>query len=225
MTSTSPHSQDSPHLKDTVLLAVVFDQQALSAADRSHLDGCALCQQQLATLQQLADELQIAKASEPSAAATARYLALFETVQVQAAAPLAKLAEQVANLADAVRAAVMWNGRERLAMQGVRSAAATSYRMLYSTEHAEVELMVEPVAGQFKVEGELLPLTNEREALPVYLELFAQQAAGADYVPIYTGESDQEGRFHIPPMPAGAYSLHLVPPKGRALLIDALELA
>lgn len=216
------------HLTDEQLQTVVCEENALSAADRAHLDACPACGQRFAAMQLLDDELLVARLSEPSAAAKERYHSLFRATEVNATGPIAAVAAQIAGFADAVKASVMWNGRERLALQGVRSAAAASYRMLYSTKQAEIELMIEPVADNFKIEGELLPLDlpvdAEEEPFPVLWEVYEGSAAAVDRTPIFVGESDRDGRFHIPPMPAGAYTIYMIPVEGDALLIESLEL-
>ncbi len=221
ISASTPYSAN--HLTDEKLHELAFSASALAASERDHLAGCTACQAQLAELQLLSRELQVAKWSQPSQAAKERYAALFDEAQVSAK-PQSALSSWLNTFADTVRASVMWNGRDRLVAQGIRNASSASYRMLYSTGQAEIELLIEPVAGHFKVEGELLPMQTDGAILPVLLELYRSRGSAIDSTPIFSGESDDDGRFHIPPMPAGEYSLCLVPPEGMTMLIDALEL-
>ena len=212
------------HLTDEQLHEVAFSASPLSAIDSAHLAACTICQTQLAKLQLLSRELAVAKWSEPSQAAKERYAALFDNTQTSTPTPSPAINSWLNTLTETVKALVMWNGRDRLAAQGVRNASTASYRMLYSAGQIEIELLIEPVSSQFKVEGELLPNQSEAQILPVLLELYRGQRRAPDGTPIFSGESSGEGRFHIPPMPTGIYSLYLVPPQGAIIVIDPLEL-
>ncbi|MCB0062877.1 MAG: hypothetical protein KDE19_12215 [Caldilineaceae bacterium] len=211
-----PQMLPQAHLTEEQLLAIAFDASTSSATERDHLAQCPACQATVRVYQALDRELLVAKLSQLSAAAQERYQALFATARVNATS----IADRFAQFADAVKASVMWNGHARLATGGVRNASTTSYRMLYGTELAEIELMIEPVGHGFRIEGELLPLQSPEAILPIWLELY--QVAGSVR---FSGESDSEGRFHIPPMEPGAYMLYLLPPQGTPMLIDTLELA
>jgi hypothetical protein len=224
MTASIANESLSAHLNADQLHNIAFAATPVADADHDHLAACALCRAALADLALLRHELAVAQASQPSAAAQERYLALFAAAQNAATSPVAALTTWIAGFADAIKAALLWNGRARLAGQGIRNAAASSYRMLYSTPQAEIELLIEAVGGHFQVEGELLPAQAEGPLLPVLVELYQHSGTAGAHTPIFIGESDGEGRFHIPPMPAGAYALVLVPPAGETMLIDALEL-
>lgn len=223
MTNPASTPNTANHLTDEQLHEVAFSASALAAIDSAHLATCAICQRQLAKVQLLSRELAVAKWSEPSPAAKERYAALFELVQASTPTPFPAINSLISALAETVKATVAWNGRDQLVAQGVRNASTASYRMLYSTGQVDIELLIEPVAGQFKVEGELLPTEVEGQLLPVLLELYRGQLSAPDGASIFNGESDDEGRFHIPPMAAGAYSLCLVPPEGAIIVIDLLE--
>lgn len=210
----TPTAQE--HIHEDRLLVLAFANASTAASEATHLARCTDCRARLQEYALLERELLVAKLSEPSAAAQQRYAAMFEHARVNATG----IVERLAQFADAVKASVMWNGHARLAADGVRSASTTSYRMLYGTEQAEIELLVEPVGGHFKIEGELLPLQGPEAALPVWLELYQ-----ADGHVSFSGESDGEGRFHIPAMAPGEYALYLVPPVGSPMLIEALELS
>ncbi len=225
MTNSDFTTNAAHHLTEEQLFGVAFSVSPLSAIESAHLAACTLCQTQLAKVQLLSRELAVAKWSEPSTAAKERYAALFETARTNTATPLTAINSWLGALAETVKASVMWNGRDQLLAQGVRNASTASYRLLYSTEQAEIELLIEPVAGHFKVEGELLPMQQEGQILPVLLELYEGPLSAPAGSAIFSGESDDEGRFHIPPMPAGAYSLCLVPPQGAIIVVDPLELA
>ncbi len=211
----NPNAQRSVHLTEEQLIAVAVEDLLPTPLESTHLADCVACQERLAVYQSMARELLIAKASTVSTAAQERYIALFQSPQENRAG----IADRLVQLADAVKASIMWNGHARLAMDGVRSASATSYRMLYGTDFAEIELLIEPAGSGFNIEGELVPLQAPERLLPVALEVHRGQGNV-----LFQGESDEEGRFQIPAMNAGTYSLFLIPVNGKAVLIDKLEL-
>lgn len=214
--TTNPESQSTQdHMTEERICAVALDGAPVSSQEEAHLTQCATCQSTLNSYNTMARELLIAKLSQPSPTAEERYVSLFAEYAVNATG----ITDRLAQFADAIKASVMWNGRERLMAAGVRNASTTSYRMLYGSTMAEIELLVEPIGAQFKIEGELLPLQAHERVLPVWLELHDQ---GGDLA--YSGESSAEGRFHIPAMAPGEYSLYLLPPEGAPVYIESLEL-
>lgn len=200
------------HIAEENFYQWVWDGLPLSAAEQSHFDVCTTCQASLAALQRLAQELQIAQASTPTGAVLARYTQLYAQIEQ---AP--SLAQRITTL---ITATLQWDGRQQPAWQGVRSTGVRRYRLLYMAPRAEVELMVEPQADRFTVEGELLPLTDEA-LLPALLEL---QDAATGQTLIET-ESDEEGRFHLSALSSGRYTLLITAPMGAALLLKDLEIS
>lgn len=201
------------HIAEDIFYQWVLDRLPLSAAAQRHLDACATCKATLAAVQQLAQELQIVQASTPSAEALARYSQLYDQVEQ---AP--SLAQRVTSF---LTATLQWDGRQQPAWQGVRNAAALHYRLLYMTPRVEVELMVEPRGGRFNVEGELLSLADNDELFPALLDL---QEANTGRTVMET-ESDDEGRFHLPAIPSGHYTLWITPPTGAPLLLEGFEIS
>lgn len=200
------------HLAEDLLYTIAFDRLQPDTTAAAHLADCGQCRAQLAELTTLAAALALAQHSAPSAQALHSYNALFAQVQ---AAP-----HPFAQLLETIRATVAWNGRAQAYAQGVRNASATGYRMLYTTSQAEVELLIEGRDGAFTIEGEILPAAAEQAVQPMWIELHQ-----ADGTPIRAGESDDQGRFQLATLPAGHYTLYLLPPTGAALLLEALELA
>ncbi|MEZ4674739.1 MAG: hypothetical protein R2932_10915 [Caldilineaceae bacterium] len=209
------------HLTESQLFAVAFDGETLTAGQSRHLASCADCRTAMAVWQTLDRELAVARLSNVSDNALARYQTIFETAKVNATGVNATgVVQWFGQFTDAIKASVMWNGHARLTMQVVRNGSAVGYRMLYGTELAEIELMIEPVGEQFKIEGEVLPLQTADSLLPVWLELHKRNG------PLrFSGESDSHGRFHIPAMDSGAYTLYMIPAEGAAMLVDTVELA
>lgn len=200
------------HLNEEVFYAWVFGGSTPSVAERSHLAECILCQGQLAAIQQLASELTVAKASEPSPAALARYLQLYAQVQQAPSLPQ--------RLAEFMVAQLQWDGRRQPAWQGVRNTQVASYRLLYATADAEIELLVAPREGRFQIEGEVVPLDDTITLLPARCELYESRSMEL----IATAECTPDGRFHLAQVPIGQYRLSFVPASGPATVIDKLEL-
>ncbi|MEZ4867667.1 MAG: carboxypeptidase-like regulatory domain-containing protein [Caldilineaceae bacterium] len=209
------------HLSEEQLYAIVFaelDENSFTQdAQRdetaaAHLAVCNSCRTQLAELRVLVHELRVAQASTPSAAALARYDKLYAQVEQSPS-----WANRVINY---VTAQLRWDGRQQPAWQGVRNAAAASFRLLYSSTQADIELLVEHGNGEFHVEGEILPLQGVMQELPVLCEL---QMADNQEV-IFATESEADGRFHLTAIPPGRYTLFVTPPLGSAVVIDQLQL-
>jgi hypothetical protein len=201
------------HIAEEEFYQWVFDKLMLSTASRDHLEECAACKAKLADVQRLAQELQVARASEPSAAALARYQQLYD--QVEQAPSVAQ------RLATYLTATLQWDGRRQPAWQGLRSTAALHYRLLYMTARAEVELLVEPQAGRFRVIGEVLPLEDEDDLFPALLELQDPDSGRT----VAETESNEEGHFRLSAVPAGHYTLLIIPPTGTSLLLEGLEIS
>lgn len=200
------------HLTEAIFYEWVFDGSKPSTAERSHLAECTACQAQLAALNKLAGALQIAKASEPAPAALARYAQLYS--QVQQAPSFTQ------RLSEFILAQLQWDGRQQPAWQGVRNTQVASYRLLYATASAEIELLVAPREGRFQIEGEVIPRTEPTTLLPARCEL--HDSTGAELIDATDCPSD--GRFHLAYVPTGQYRLAFVPTSGPTIIIDQLEL-
>lgn len=200
------------HLNEEFFYAWVFDGSVPSAAERNHLDNCTACQGQLTAVQKLASELHIARASEPAAAALARYSQFY--AQVQQAPSLSQ------RLTEFIIAQLQWDGRRQPAWQGVRNTQVASYRLLYATTEAEIELLVAPHEGHFQIEGEVVPLSEPTTFLPARCAL--QDSTSTEI--IGTAACQPNGRFHLEHVPTGQYRLSFVPAMGPTIVIDKLEL-
>lgn len=197
------------HLAEEELLSAVFDGAALSTEAARHLAGCLACQQAHAAVQLLAGELVIARRCTPSPAALQRYASLFDAVQRQPT-PLQQMWRTV-------RATLAWDSRQQPALQGVRSGAAASYRLLYTAPSAEIELLVEPGQGGHQLDGEVA--AENAAATPALVQL-----AGSDGALLYETETTDTGRFRLAAVASGAYTLTVTFAAGDALTVPALEI-
>ena len=110
---------------------------------------------------------------------------------------------------------------QALALQGVRNAAATNYRQLYTTERAEIEWLVTVRTPQWRdLEGEIMLAEGEAQATPALLQL---QARGEGQTS-YEVESDAQGRFRIANVTPGRYQLLLTLQQSALLEIAELEI-
>lgn len=204
------------HLTDERMTTLAFDLAELTKQETIHLKTCVACNHAYDELLVLADELAVATRSQPDVDALMRYYQLFDQVQTRTTGLKALLREVVA--------APIWDSRQQLAMQGVRSVAATEYRLLYSADVAEVELMVEIDGARRHIEGELIPLGGE-ELAPALLQLqrlddssSTPPAAGID---VETGEG---GRFRFQDLQPGHYRLIVATATGIDIAIDGLDI-
>jgi hypothetical protein len=185
--------QPMSHLTEDTLLLHLLDGAALADADRLHLDECAECRHRAAGLTTLLQSMEIARRSRPTAVALARLRVLSAHIETRSA--IEHAAEQVTAW---VRARLMLDTRASL--QGVRSIGGP-YRLLYSTDDVDVELLIEPANGRHRLDGELVPLDAED------LTAALVQLARDDGHPVAETEAGTDGRFRIEELDAGAYRL------------------
>ncbi len=199
------------HLTLDELYSLVLDDASPSAAT-AHLATCVACRAEADGLRQLASDLTIAQASSPSADALSRYRSLFSHVQQQPSL-LRRMAAQM-------RAVLAWDSRQQVALQGVRSGAATAYRQLYTADDVEVELMVERSGRGRRVEGDLIAdeMGGRNEVALVELIAAGDRA-------LYTTETDTHGLFRFDSVTPGTYRMVVTRAESAAIEIEALEIA
>ncbi len=200
------------HLTLDEIYNLALDNVAPTSAIADHLARCASCRQEVARLAQLASDFTLARASIPSPAALNRYQALYTHVQQQPSA-LRRFAAQV-------RAVLAWDSRQQVALQGVRSGAATAYRQLYTADAVEVELMVERSGRVRRVEGDLIAdeTGGRNEAALVELVDVSNR-------PAYAAETDPNGLFRFDSVMPGTYRMVVTRAESAAIEIEALEIA
>lgn len=204
---------DSPtaHLSSGQLEQHVWDGAQLSAEAATHLTLCPRCRQELTTLRNLAGELAIARHSQPSPAALARYQQLFT--------PTTPQPSHLARMMAWVQAQLVWDGRRTPVLQGVRSASRPSYRLIYATTTSDVELLVTPYPTTFGIEGEFLVAGAARSARAL-VQLQPESEADISH----ETEATAGGRFRLDHVAPGLYTLWITPEQGTALEIRGLEL-
>lgn len=201
------------HLSEERLQQLVFDEAALSAPEQAHVATCRDCQTLLNAIRQLKTEMQLAKQGEPPAAVRSRAYQLFAKIQQQPS--------RIQRIIQQLQAQLLWDSRQPLAMQGVRSASSDGYHLLYRTEQVEIELDVQRVGGNFSLAGDLLPANQEDIPTPVLMHWRAVEPNG----PVYESKSDDAGHFHVPQVAPGRYTLLLTPQTGPLLEVEGLEFA
>jgi hypothetical protein len=199
------------HLDPEQLYSSVFDRAPLGGEDEQHLATCPACRQALADLSELAIELATARASQPSLVALDHYYELFTQVRPAPARGLAFWRSLTAMLA--------WDSRQQPSLQGVRSGGAgNAFRLLYATEQAEVEILVEPEGHLFRTQGEIVTL-DDLAMTPALIQWF--DAGGSVR---YETESDPSGLFSLRNIAPGTYRLSIVSAASDIIEIEALEI-
>ncbi len=210
------------HLTENQLQAHLLDGEPLEAQAAEHLAHCPQCQQEQQRLADLLQELRIAQASQPSPEKLASYYRLFEEVQQQ------KQPGWLDRVAQAIRLALQWDSREEALALGLRQASPVNYRMLFSADQADVELLVESLGRTRRLEGDVLPLDPEGVPGPILVELWPRpEAAHKDrQAPIreHMTTSDPTGRFRFEHVPPGLYTMLLTPVNGPLMSIERLEI-
>ena len=204
------------HLPPHLLYYHAFDAAPLASEAEQHLAACAACRDALADLQTLAHELAVLRASQPSAAAMDRYYAAQAHIQRQPSRLVAAWRSITAILA--------WDSRLQPALQGVRSGAGnTGYRLLYATQGAEVELLIEPEGRAFRTQGEIIAsgesAADDASLTPALIQWIDPQGDVR-----YETESDASGLFSLRNIAPGTYRLSIVSAASDTIEIEALEI-
>ena len=202
------------HLTEEQLYEAVFAHSVLAHEAQSHLVTCQECQHHLASLQRLAQELNIAVRSQPTPLQLERYQQLGDQIQRQPSSweRLVSHAQQMTLTLD---------NRQRTGVAGYRSGGQQSYRLLYSANSADVELLVETQGQLRRIEGEVLALQPALRT-PVLLELSALQRESAPAALV--AESTVQGRFQFDNVPLGYYNLTITPIEGPYLQIEGIDI-
>ncbi len=199
------------HLSEENLYTFAFDQTPLTNDAQRHLAECEQCRDQLSQLTQLSTELTFVKRSQLTAQTLTNYYALFEEVQTRPSV--------LTRSVQWLRAQLSWDSRQQPALQGIRSGVSSTYRLLYSSDTADIEILVEPRNGSRHLVGEIIPLTDSLK-VPALLQLVLPQSAEV----VSEIECDEQGRFRIDGLKPAEYALSITPRKGNALQIELLEL-
>jgi len=205
------------HLPPHLLYNHAFEAAPLAREAEQHLAACAACRDALADLQTLAHELYVMRASQPSAAALNSYYAAQAHIQQQPSRLVAAW--------RSISAMLAWDSRMQPALQGVRSGAGnTGYRLLYATDDAEVELLIEPEGRAFRTQGEIIA-SGEQEAAGAALTPALIQWIDPQGDVRYETESDASGLFSLRNIAPGTYRLSIVSAASDTIEIEALEIA
>lgn len=198
------------HIPSERLYALVLDQEA-EAAEAAHLSICAICRQQVEELKQLLFDLEIARLSQPTPIALDRYQAMFSSVQTQSSS--------LQRFVQKLRARLTWDSRTQPVLQGVRNAAAHTYRQLYVATDAEIELMVEHMGEMRRVEGDLIDIGQDDAPAAALVELLDANGDIAHMV------ETNNGLFHLENVAPGTYTIVITRPNGATIEVPALEVA
>lgn len=204
------------HLTEERLTALAFEPIAPTPAEAAHLETCQACARAYADLTLLASEFGVAARSRPSTNAMQRYYDLFEQVQQQPRSLGALWRELVA--------ALVWDSRQQPALQGVRSVAVTEYRLLYSADSLELELMVDVEGLHRHIEGDLIAPDGVTGAVvaPALVELARQDQDGCASLSLETETAD--GRFRFQNAPPGRYRLTVTTRAGQVIIVEPMEI-
>jgi hypothetical protein len=200
------------HLTADQLYMLALDPRTaqIDAANLEHLLTCVSCRTELTKIQQLVQDFTVLKRSTPAPEALARYATLFADVAVRPSA--------ARRFVLGLRAVLRWDSREQPMLQGVRGGGAVAYRQLYSTDHVEMELLVEPQQQRFRLQGEIMAI-EESESLGLALVHLIDRNGR-----VYEAQTERDGRFHCEELPEGVYNLIVSSLTNDILEIETLEI-
>lgn len=199
------------HLLSDQLYAAVFDRTPLPEAAAQHLAHCPACRRSYDALAALAQELAVGRAAAAPPALLDRYAALFAQVQ--------QSPDTLATIWRSFTALLTWDSRQQPALQGVRSAAAGAYRLLYTANGAEIELLVEGDGHLFQVQGEIVAAEGANLG-PALIQWFTP-----DRELRYETTSSADGQFALRGLQRGLYHVAILPAAGVSIEIQRLEIA
>ena len=198
------------HLPEELLTRYAFAEATWIGEEADHLSTCQGCQANLAALRAIADELSIARHSEPPPAVRARAHQLFGQIQQQPS--------WLGRIVQRFQAQVLWDSRQQLATQGLRQGRRERYHLLYTTQLVEVELSVEPEAGSVMLEGDLLPT----DAGDLFGQALIHLQPAAPTAATYEFYSAADGHFRVTGVAPGPYTLLITPQDGPLVEIEGL---
>ncbi len=198
------------HLSREILYNITFDATEQDAAVTEHLAGCDECRRELANLNALAGDFALAQRSAPNAATLERYTSLYSEVQKKPSALSAFL--------QTLRAALSWDSRQQMALQGVRSGAVAAYRQLYTSSSAEIELLIEPAQQRYAIHGEIMG-TDDANLGHALVQLLDRSG-----VAVHEVEANDAGQFRMASIGGGAYRLLITPVDGPVIEVESLEI-
>ncbi|MBI1293552.1 hypothetical protein GC175_01170 [bacterium] len=202
------------HLSEDQLYTAAFDSTDADAEFIDHLTQCTDCHRQFTSLQRLAQALSVAHRSQPSNAQIERYQQMSSLLPRKSSA----LPEWVAQ----IRATLLQDSRQRLALQGMRSGGQQAYRLLYTADHVDIELLVDALGSSRHIEGEVLSADEQKMQSPLLVELYATHPDQSEQV--WTTESNPQGRFRLDGVALGAYDVIITPTVGPALRIEGIQI-
>lgn len=203
------------HLSTAQIYAHVLEHADLDEQALVHLQMCEDCQQEVRSLSTLAQTLQQGRRSYVSSTQMQSYFSLFHHVQ-SSPSVWERLGQQI-------QLALALDSRQRMGLQGLRSAGSYDYRLLYSAAAADVELLVKPQGQVCTIEGEVLPLDAQQLRTPFLVELFSTKNHHQNQFGFST-ESTVEGRFQLPQVTLGYYDLVITPTEGPFLQIKGIDI-
>lgn len=201
------------HLTEEQLYQHIIDKHEMSIEESLHLRNCGHCTHRASSVSYFLNEMSLVRRSQPSRQAIQNYNALFAYVKQQ------RPGHVVADLWEMIKATLLRDSREE-ALAGLRSANAVSYRLLYTTERADIELLVEPSSQGRRLEGEILTLEQTESLTPALLQLQRE----ADHEILYETECNDSGRFQFDDVQPNQYQLYITPLQGAAIQVETLNI-
>lgn len=211
------------HLSQEQLYQSVLDQQALSPDQRAHLKSCTECQSEVQAIAALVQELRLARSSTPSRQVVERYAEIFREHGP-------KQRNRLEKAWNWVTATLIADSRAHPLPTATRSVRADSYRLLYDSPQADVELYIERTGQSRRLQGDVMLLSTDDESVedvgakPVQGELLVQLQNENTLEVLFETVTNAEGRFQIEGVPPGQYRILVTGESDDLLEINELSL-
>jgi hypothetical protein len=192
------------------ILQVQFVEIDPSGDVQAHVHECPQCQQAQKRVATFSWEAAIARLSQPSSEQLGRYMQFAKEIQVTSL---------VSEMWQKVKMTLSLDSRVQAAQMGLRSGNTSQrYRLLFSSDLLDVELMIESDGNRRRLEGEVMVIDGKTIVSPSLVELYGVNSMDE----LITAESTQQGRFSVPLMTPGRYDMVITPSVGPMVAVEGL---
>jgi len=191
------------HLTQEQIFTHVLDSADLPPEERVHLETCSECQNEVQAITSLVSELRIVRASQPSADTLAAYQTIFKEHGPSRRGALTRAWNWVS-------AALVSDSRMQPLPASSRSVRSGSYRLLYDSPQADIELFVEGDGSSRWLQGDVIlsePDANDEEDANAAGDMLVQLQDLDTLDILFETKTDDEGRFRFDIVPMGDYRL------------------
>lgn len=207
------------HPTQDELYAYAFGDEEPTSDLLAHLENCQECRAEVDELTALASALSLARASEPSSSALEAYRAIFDEYGPGRLSTLARTWTWIV-------ATLTSDSRVQPLAALTRSVRAGSYRLLYDSPSADIELFIEGDGETRRIHGDVIAAASDDRAIDRQLQMggaLVQLHANDNPTSFWETYTDIEGQFQFESVPVGSYRLMITSRSDDLLQVSELN--